>query len=161
MKKRAINILVNLDLIIACISLVTLTVLTFVGVITRYAFHSPISWQGEIQILCYIWLVYFGLSTVVRYGNHISIDIIVDALPEKTAKVVRVLDLVIFMVVLVFTAYQGSMLVKQLFVTNRISGVLDFLFSYAGRLCIDHGELYRGVGLQEKVRQGSAHKARI
>lgn len=119
------NILTNIDLIIASICAIILTILTFIGVITRYCFNSPISWQGEIQIMCYIWLTYFGLSVVSRKGGHIAIEMIVDELPTKIAKVIEFINLVLFVIIMFYTAYYGWQLVDQLRVTNRISGVLD------------------------------------
>lgn len=117
--------LVNFDLVLAGAALVVLVILTFVGVVLRYSFHAPIAWQGEIQILCYIWLSYFGICAVVRNGGHVAIDILVDALPELAAKVIAVIDFIITILILFYTSYQGTLLVHQLYVTNRVSGVLD------------------------------------
>lgn len=115
----------NFDLVISGIALTVLVLLTFVGVILRYFFNAPIAWQGEIQILCYIWLSYFGICAVVRNGGHVAIDIVVDALPKRAADVIDVFDFIITIAVLAYTAYQGSALVYQLYATNRVSGVLD------------------------------------
>ena len=115
----------NFDIVIASAALLVLIVIAFVGVIARYILNRPISWQQEIQILCYIWMAYFGVCAVVRNGGHVAIDILVDALPRKLAAIIEKVDYLIYMAVLLFTAYYGYRLVVQLFVTNRVSGVLD------------------------------------
>ena len=119
------DILINFDIVIASAALVILIILAFVGVIARYVLNAPISWQGEIQVLCYIWMTYFGVCACVRNGGHVAIDILVDALPKKAASVIEKIDYVIYISVLLFTAYYGYKLVLQLYVTNRVSGVLD------------------------------------
>ncbi len=124
-KNKTWTLIVNLDLIIASVCTIILTVLTFVGVIARYVMNAPIAWQGEIQIMCYIWLSYFGLSVVIRNGGHIAIDIIVDELPRKVARVIEAINALLFVAIMLYTAYFGWQLVDQLRVTNRVSGVLD------------------------------------
>lgn len=125
LKSKGWKLLINLDFIIASVFTIILTVLTFVGVITRYCLNAPISWQGEIQIMCYIWLTYFGLSVVVRNGGHIAIEIIVDELPKSIAKIIQAINFVLFIAIMLYTAYYGWQLVDQLRLTGRISGVLN------------------------------------
>ena len=53
-KKSFYKVLCNLDLFIASIALVTLTLVTSVGVFMRYVVKSPILWQEEIQAFCQV-----------------------------------------------------------------------------------------------------------
>lgn len=122
---RLIKVLIDLDIIIASVAMVILTILAFVGVVARYVFGAPIPWQQEIQILCYIWLAYFGVCACVRRGGHIAIDIVVDMLPKKVARVIEACDFLILLAVLLFSAWVGTQLVMQLYTMNRISGVLN------------------------------------
>ena len=115
----------NFDIFIASAALLILIFIAFIGVIARYILNRPIPWQQEIQILCYIWMAYFGVCAVVRNGGHVAIDILIDALPRKLGTIIEKIDYVIYMAVLLFTAYYGYRLVLQLFMTNRVSGVLD------------------------------------
>ena len=47
--RKWVKILCNLDLFLASIALVVLTLVTFTAVIMRYVLKSPLLWQEEAQ----------------------------------------------------------------------------------------------------------------
>ncbi|HZK70723.1 MAG TPA: TRAP transporter small permease [Clostridia bacterium] len=117
-------ILVNLDLIFTGITLVALVLLTFAGVIMRYFFNDPIMWQEEIQITCILWVVFLSTGAVFRTVGHVSIEIFVDMMPKKIARIIELLGYLVVMVVLIYTMLRGFGLVQQLFETERSTNIL-------------------------------------
>ena len=118
------GVLANLDIIISGVALVILVAITFVGVIARRFFNSPFAWQEEMQVFCTLWLVYLASGAVFRTIDHISIEIIVDSLNGKIKWVIEILIYLVVMATLAFTLYRSSLLVQQLYTTNRLTNIL-------------------------------------
>jgi TRAP-type C4-dicarboxylate transport system permease small subunit len=125
LNNKALNTLLNLDLIIAGISVTVLILLTFIGVIMRYFVNNPFTWQEEVQLWCFVWVIFFGASAAFRSGSHVAIDIVVDLLPDSLKKVVDILVYFVVMAVLIYLAIHGSNLVTQLANTGRTTNILD------------------------------------
>ncbi len=122
--KKVLNFLCNLDLIIACIAATILITITFVGVWFRYLLRNPIQFQEEVQVWCFLYVIFFGGSYVFRTSGHIGIDIIVDSFHGKLREVFEIFGTVVAVIVLVYAFTKGCSLVEQLFRTNRISNIL-------------------------------------
>ena len=60
MKMKWIQKLRQIDIGISVIALVLLIAVTFAGVIFRYVFSKPFSWQEEVQLALIIWVIFFG-----------------------------------------------------------------------------------------------------
>ena len=70
MKKNPLmKILCNLDLFIASIAMVVLTLVTAAGVVMRYIVKNPILWQEEVQAFCQVWMIFLGASVAFRAGH--------------------------------------------------------------------------------------------
>ena len=101
-QNRAVSILMNLDIAIASVILAVLIVLTFAGVIWRYIFSNPFTWLEEVQTSCMVWIVFAAAGAAFRTGNHVAIEMIVDMMPQKVQKI---MDIVIFVVVVIVIGY--------------------------------------------------------
>ena len=77
------SIVKNLDLAIACVALCVLIVVTFGGVVMRYLVGSPLIWAEEVQLMCFMWMTFFGAGAAFRYGSHVAVEIVVEQLPKK------------------------------------------------------------------------------
>lgn len=124
MKSSFKNILVNLDLIITGLALMTLIGCTFMGVIMRYLFNTPIIWLEEVQVWCIIWVVYIGAAAVFRYGGHVAIEILVDALPKSLQKIIGVAATIFVGFLLIFLIVQGTALTIQMANSHRMTSIL-------------------------------------
>lgn len=60
MKMKWIQKLRQIDIGISVIALVLLIAVTFAGVIFRYVFSKPFSWQEEVQLALIIWVIFSG-----------------------------------------------------------------------------------------------------
>ncbi|MEA5083384.1 MAG: TRAP transporter small permease [Lachnospiraceae bacterium] len=97
--KKAI---LNLDLIIAGLTTVIIVIITLAGVFMRKVVGQPFPWIEEVQLLLFIWAIFFGASVAFRTGSHVGIDIIAERLPAKARKI---LDLFIFIVSTIILVY--------------------------------------------------------
>ena len=100
MKKNSwLKILCNLDLFIASIAMVVLTLVTAAGVVMRYIVKNPILWQEEVQAFCQVWMIFLGASVAFRAGSIVAIEMFVDSLPEKGQRIMGyVIDMIVLFV---------------------------------------------------------------
>lgn len=128
-KNKFLNTLINLDYVIAGASLITLITITFLGVLMRYFFSTPFIWQEEVQLWCFMWIVFFGAGAAFRTGNHIAIDILVDSFPIKLKKVVEIFNYVVVTAVLIYFYKHSSTLVEQMIKTGRTTNILKINYA--------------------------------
>lgn len=124
LNNKMLNVILNLDYVIAGTSLVILILVTFLGVIMRYFLNNPFIWQEEVQLWCFVWTVFFGAGAAFRTKSHIAIDILVDSFPNKAKKVVEFMNYLITVAVLVYLYRHGNTLVNQLATTARVTNIL-------------------------------------
>lgn len=53
-------------------------VLLLVGVISRYAFNSPIIWANELAEMIFLWLVSLGAVIALNHGEHMRMTIVLN-----------------------------------------------------------------------------------
>jgi len=71
--------------------LITLmTLITFMQVVARYVFNYSFVWALELTTFLFGGLIFFGISYGVRVGAHIGVDVLVKALPARTARRVAI-----------------------------------------------------------------------
>lgn len=130
MKREIKEFIVNLDFIIAGIALAGLVLLTLFGVVMRYFLNSPITWLEEVQMMLIVWLTLYGGSAVFRLRGHIAIEVIVDMCARPIRDAFRIVVFFIVLGVLVFVAWNGAMLVNQLFINERTTSVLNISYAF-------------------------------
>lgn len=86
----------NIEEIVASLALVGVVVSTAWGVFTRYVTASPATWTAEIAGVAFCWMVFVGAAAAFKRGMHISIDMLVMALPRLLARPITVsVDLIV------------------------------------------------------------------
>ena len=124
-KKGWLKILCNLDLFLASIALVVLTLVTFAAVIMRYALKSPLLWQEEAQAFCQVWMIFLGASVAFRQGTIVAIEMVVDALPEKGKRIMEYVVDMIVIFTLTFLMVKSQEYIVQIFGrTHRATPIL-------------------------------------
>jgi TRAP-type C4-dicarboxylate transport system permease small subunit len=81
--------------------LICLTVLTAVGVVYRYVLKSPLTWLYETTVVIFCWMVFIGVSSAFKRHEHIKLGFLVEALPLKSGKIIKIL---INLTVIIFLA---------------------------------------------------------
>ncbi|TVO66896.1 TRAP transporter small permease [Denitromonas ohlonensis] len=54
--------------VIACI--------VFLGVIVRYVWNDPLTWDQELIVILFTWLMFIGGAAAIRHRMHIRIDLV-------------------------------------------------------------------------------------
>jgi TRAP-type transport system small permease protein len=72
------------------------------GVLTRYVTAQPATWAGELAVIGFAWIVFFGAAACFKYKLHPSIDMMMVLFSERVRFVVRV---GVHIMVLSFCAY--------------------------------------------------------
>ncbi|MDR3333399.1 MAG: TRAP transporter small permease [Treponema sp.] len=133
MNNKPVDILKNLDVLIAGSALSALIVVTFLGVGMRYFIGRPIIWGEEFQLVCIIVVVFFGAGAGFRFGSHVAIDIVVERFPQGVQKAAEVIIYLISVIILGYFTLQSARLVQQMYTTERTTDILDipYCFIYA------------------------------
>jgi TRAP-type C4-dicarboxylate transport system permease small subunit len=71
--------------------LAAMSVIIFTNVALRYLTDSSIEWAEEVARHMMIWLTFLGAGPVLRYGGHIAVENLQDALPRALGIALRVL----------------------------------------------------------------------
>ncbi len=126
MKKKnpVLRLLLNLDTVLSCVSLVVLIGVTFGGAIMRYVFNSPFAWQEEVQLMLIVWIVFFGGRYAFAAGNHCAIDVLVELFPKKVQRYLSLVILALTLIALGYTAWQSCSYILQMYQTNRVTNML-------------------------------------
>lgn len=127
-KNKALQILVNWDLVVSGAMLCLLVICTFVGAISRYLFSAPFTWLEEIQTMCQVWIVFCGGCAAFRLGGHIEIEFIAESLPEKGQKIVQVINSVIITLVLGYLGVQSLKYIQVFISSGRVTNILHLSY---------------------------------
>ena len=69
--------------------LAAMSVIVFTNVVMRYTTHESLEWAEEVSRHMMIWLTFLGAGLVLRYGGHIAVENLQDALPRRGGVVMR------------------------------------------------------------------------
>ncbi len=58
-------------------------VVLFSGVVSRYVFHTPLTWTDELASTLFLWLSMFGAVVALRRGAHMLMTAIVSKLSKE------------------------------------------------------------------------------
>jgi tripartite ATP-independent transporter DctM subunit len=69
-------------------------VVLFSGVVSRYVFHSPLTWSDELASLLFLWLAMLGSVMSLRRGTHMRMTAFVDMASPQTRAFLDLLAIV-------------------------------------------------------------------
>lgn len=124
------KLLLNLDIIISGVNFVALVVLTFVGVVFRYVLSDPISWIEEMQLACSVWIVFASAGVAFRTGNHVAIEIFVDAMPKVPRRIIMGIIDIAFAAIMIYFLIQSAGYVNLFIESGRVSNILKLPYKY-------------------------------
>ena len=105
--------------------------IVFVNVALRYLTHYSIPWAEEVARYMMVWMTFIGAGLTLRYGGHVAIGNLMDALPPRTQRWLRVMIAVVlfaFFAVMIWVGYNYAMRMRfQLTPATRI----PFSYIYA------------------------------
>lgn len=96
------GLLRHFEEVVGAAALIVVVLAVCWGVVTRYITAQPATWAGEVAAIAFAWLVFIGAGAALKRNMHVSIDMLVLALPERVQSVLtRLIDAF----VLAFLAY--------------------------------------------------------
>ncbi len=81
----------KLQEIIVGLGFVTIVALTFMNVILRKFFNSPIAITDSFCLLLFSWVAFLGADVALRYSRLVGMDILTNKMPIKIQKVLQVI----------------------------------------------------------------------
>lgn len=121
-----------------------MSVIIFANVALRYLTDQSIEWAEEVARHMMIWLTFLGAGPVLRYGGHIAVDNLQDALPARAAVAVRCLIASLLGGFFVFMVVWGVFYMQRAQFQTTAATQISFAWVYAampvgGLLLLLHG----------------------
>ena len=138
------------------ILLAAMAVTIFVNVALRYLTSQSLEWAEEVSRHMMIWLTFLGAGPVLRYGGHIAIENLQDALPRSLAIAIRVFVALLLFAFFGFMIWYGWLYVGRTMFQLTAATQIPFAYIYlampvGGVLLIVHFLLVlRGYVLERK-----------
>jgi TRAP-type C4-dicarboxylate transport system permease small subunit len=113
------------------IILAVMSVIIFANVGLRYLTSQSIEWAEEVARHLMIWLTFVGCGPVLRYGGHIAIDNLQDAMPKSLARVLRVIITVLMFAFFAFFLWYGIEYMQRTQYQQTPATQISFAYIYA------------------------------
>ena len=115
--------------------------LNFFNVVGRYGFGRTILSADELQIFIMVFMTFLGAAVVAWRGQHLRMDVVVNALPVSIRRLVRIFELAVIVILASFVLWNSTYYAQQMFNFGRVSDM--------GRvpMWIPHGAVAAGFGL--------------
>ncbi|BCL70779.1 putative TRAP transporter small permease protein [Vibrio nigripulchritudo] len=124
------------------IALTAILVLVFADVVARFAFSTSIVVANELARLCFVYMIYFGISYAIREHRHMRVTLLVDSLPQWLQRPVMALAEAVFLTYSIAVCYLGIEITQQavergktLSATQWSTAVLYAAIIFSGLLC--------------------------
>lgn len=123
--KKLLMVFNNIERVLITVMMMIMVVLIFTQVFTRYILGNSLGWTEEASRYLFIWLIFLSIGIAFVDKKHISIDILIDILPEKFKKVIMQISYVLLMALSIFLFIQGMELVGKLQEFSQKSSTLQ------------------------------------
>lgn len=74
--------LAKVEKVLCCLTLITMVVITFVNVVSRFFFHLSLSFSEEITTGLFVLLSLLGSAIGVRKKSHLGLNVVTDHFPQ-------------------------------------------------------------------------------
>lgn len=91
MLNRIERILVNCNRWLLILLLLAMACIVFANVVLRYSTGDSIVWAEEVARHLMIWVTFLGAGLVLRFGGHVAIDNLHQAVSTRSARWLRTL----------------------------------------------------------------------
>ena len=112
MKKCLQGVLARIEEVAALSLLALMSGATFANVIGRYVFNSPIEWAEEFSRYSFIWLVFMAAVVATTRKKHITINLLVNYLPQNGQSFCRALVDLTTLSLMAILIYYGWVMVR-------------------------------------------------
>jgi len=116
----------NTEAVILAAGIILMAINTVVNVIARFVFGEGFFFSGEINRILIILVTFAGIGYAARYGRHIRMSAVYDALPSKGRKVLMIFIALFTSAVMFFLCYHSYGYIETLYSRGRILPALGF-----------------------------------
>lgn len=118
----------SIEDVLASLALAVVLLSVVWGILSRILPVQTAVWSVELSGIIFTWAVFIGAAAAYRRGQHVSIPIVTDLLPDKVQKVI---SLIVNLAVLLFLLYAVYLSVKLMIESStRPSPVLRIPFTF-------------------------------
>ena len=145
--KKISNLVLRAEEVLAGGMLCLIAVLVFWSAIAR-TIGMPVNWAQDVSLLAFAWLTFIGSDIIIKTGNLIRIDMLVNLFPKSIQKILTLIfDLLMLLFLLVLIVY-GFILVSQSW--NRTFNTMKLSYAWC-TLAVPAGALLMFVSAIEKL----------
>ena len=112
MTQKIFRVLNRIEEYFLCLMVLQMGLSVFLQVVLRYTFHAAITWLDELVHIEVILLTFFGAGLGVKYGFHISVDILKKSVREPFRSLLEILSHLVIAAYVALVAYFGAGLIK-------------------------------------------------
>lgn len=114
--------------------LASMSVIIFVNVGMRYLTSNSLEWAEEVSRHMMIWLTFLGAGPVLRYGGHIAVENLQDALPAKGGIALRAVVAALLFAFFGFMAWYGWLYMERTMFQLTAVTQIPFAYIYSAML---------------------------
>lgn len=135
--------------IITGVSFISMVALTFLQVLMRYVFKSPLTWSEELVSYLFAWSSLLGACLVTGERGHMNIPVVLEKMPPSAQKALAIFgELIAFVFSVVILVFGGTQIAKLTMgqMTSSLGvpvGVFYVLMPAAGIL----NAIYAGINM--------------
>lgn len=107
----AYNGLLKVITFLVVILSITLVVVVFANVISRYFLDASLAWSSEAARFLFIWTSFLGIVLANAKFEHMKFDLVVSRAPEKISRIISIAAYLIMLVVMCFIVRGGITIV--------------------------------------------------
>lgn len=114
--------------------LAVMAVIIFTNVALRYLTNQSLEWAEEVARHMMIWLTFLGCGPVLRYGGHIAVENLQDALPRALAVAMRAVVATLLMAFFGFMIWYGWLYMERTQYQLTAATQIPFAYVYSAML---------------------------
>lgn len=108
--------------------------LNFANVVGRYVLATSIVGIDEVQVYLMVWITFVGAAAVTLRGENLRMDALVKWLPLPAARVLRIVELALTIVLAVFMVTVSSSYVRNVLGTTSSVGGIPMIIPHSSVL---------------------------
>ncbi|MGU3495461.1 TRAP transporter small permease [Xanthobacteraceae bacterium A53D] len=110
---------------IAGVALLAIVAINGANVVGRYFFAAPIGWAEEAMLYLMVLMVFAAMATVTWRGGHISIELVMDLMPPRVRRTVRLAVALLTTAVCLIVASSSYDVVSMLYAFDQRSDAME------------------------------------
>ncbi len=107
-----------------------MVVVVFGNVIFRYFLNAAIAWSEEVSRFMLIWLAFMGAVIAYLRNEHLGLDILLNVLPPRGARIVAVLADALVVTALVVLTKGGIEMTADSFASGWVASAVPIPYGY-------------------------------